>query len=372
MKKKRQTMSLMESKFYRTYFIVLAAALVAIAVGMLWLNGVVRDYETAQPVHAAEVVARLFETADYESIYAFDTSARDISGGDEAFYVQSLRDATAGKAVAWREAFSSNPDEKRYTVTLDGDKFATFTLVPSGETTGHGNPLWQLGSVTTHVALQGTKEAGDPTVAPYRITVPEGCTVTVNGETLTDADVTTPATSIYPEDFLPSGVTGPQVVEYGFFSEGGEPQISVTDASGTPQVVNREGESGYVFSCPVPEDEAARDQYSEAVLKLGERIAKYTVDDLAREKIGIASDSPAATILKKFSNSWAPSHKSTSVLNPEVSEFHILSDDCFTCHVSFDFVLTSKRQNDYTYPTSYTLCVVRHKGSGALYNIIFH
>lgn len=369
-KKKKQYMSLMESKFYRTYFIVLTVALICVAIGILWLNGVVRDYETAQPVHAAEVVAELFENADYASIYAFDTSAQELSGGDQAFYVESLNAASAGRAVAWREAFSSDPDEKRYTVTLDGDKFATFTLVPSGETTGHGNRLWQLGSVTTHVALQGTEEAGDPTAAPYRITVPSGWTVTVNGETLGEGDVTAPATSLYPADFLPEGVAAPTLVEYGFFSDEGAPQIAVADASGAAQAVSQDGE--FAFSCAYPEDEAIKAQYSDAVLKLGERVAKYTVDDLARERIGIASDSPAEAILKKFSNSWAPSHKSTSVLNPQVSEFYVLSEDCFTCHVSFDFVLTSRRENDYTYPTSYTLCVVKRKGEGALYNIIFH
>ena len=45
-KKKPQYMNLMDSKFYRTYFIVLTVALIAIAIGLLWLNGVVKDYET--------------------------------------------------------------------------------------------------------------------------------------------------------------------------------------------------------------------------------------------------------------------------------------------------------------------------------------
>lgn len=371
-KKKRQYMRLMESRFYRAYFIAVAVALVAIAVGMIWLSGVVRDYEKAQPVHAAEVVAALFENGDYESLYAFDTSAGDIADGDAAFYAQSLSQAASGKAVAWREAFSSNPDEKRYLVTLDGDKFATFTLVPSGETTAHGNRLWQLGSVTTHVALEGTEAAGDPTAAPYRLTVPAGYTATVNGRTLTEADVVTPATSIYPEGFLPEGVKGPELVTYGFFSEEGAPQIAVTNASGAAQAVSADDDAGYSFSCALTDDAAAREQFGEAVLKLAERIAKYTVDDLARERIGIAPGSPAETILKKFSNDWAPSHKSTSVLNAKVTDFYVLSDECFTCHVEFDFVLTSRRQNDYTYPTSYTMCVIKRKGSGALYNLIFH
>ncbi len=370
-KKKIQMTGLLASRFYRIYFIAVSVALIAIAIGLIWLRSVVKDYEIAQPVHAAEVVAQLFEQGDYAGLYAFDTSARDIYEGDQAFYVDSLNQLTAGRAIAWRESFSSNPDEKKYTVTLDGDKFASFTLVPSGETTAHGNKLWQLGSVTTNVALQGTEEAGVAADAPYRVTAPSDCAVTVNGRTLTEADVVTPAYSIYPEGFLPKDVTGPMLVEYGFFSDEGEPQVTVTDKAGAAMEVKR-AEDGFSFSCDVPVDAEAAEKFKDPVLKLSERIAKFTVDDLNRDRIGIAPDSPAEKILKKFSNSWAPSHKSTKVLNPQVSEFRIVSDNCMTCHVSFDFVLTSRRENDYTYPTSYTLCIIKRKGKGALYNIIFH
>ena len=370
-KKKKQLTGLLASRFYRVYFIAVSVALIAIAIGLIWLHSVVKDYETAQPVHAAEVVAELFEKGDYAELYGFDTSARDIYEGDQAFYVDSLNELTAGRAIAWRESFSSNPDEKKYTVTLDGDKFASFTLVPSGQTTAHGNKLWQLGSVTTNVALQGTEEAGIMADAPYRVTAPSDCTVTVNGQALTEANIVKPAYSIYPDGFLPKDVTGPTLVDYGFFSDEGDPQVAVTDAGGTALTVNA-GEDGASFSCDVPWDAESAEKYKDPVLKLAERIAKYTVDDLSRDRIGIAPNSPAESILKKFSNSWAPSHKSTRVVNPQVTDFRIVSDKCLTCHVSFDFVLTSRRENDYTYPTSYTLCIIKRKGNGALYNIIFH
>ena len=371
-KKQKWYTGLLASRFYRIYFIAVSAALLLIAFGLIWLRGVVRDYEIAQPVHAAEVVAQLFEQRDFESLYAFDTAASETYGGDRAFYVDSLNALTADRSIDWREAFSADPDEKKYTVTLDGDRFASFTLVPSGEVTAHGNKLWRLGSVTTNVALEGTEAAGNAAAAPYRITAPEGYAVTVNGRTLDAADVVTPASSIYPEGFVPAGVEPPKVVEYGFYSDEGEPQVSVTDASGAARTATVDPENAFVYSCAFPEDEAAKEKLGEAVLKMSERVAKYTVDDLERGRIGIASGSPAETILKKFNNNWAPSHKSTSLLNARVSDFHVLSDDCFTCHVSFDFVLTSRRQNDYTYPTAYTLCIVKRKGTGALYNIVFH
>ena len=373
-KRKNGLRGLWESRFYRVYFIAVSVALLAIAIGLIWLRGVVRDYETAQPVHAAKVVAELFERGDYESLFAFDTSAQDAYNGDEAFYVDSLNQLTQGKAIGWREAFSSNPDEKKYAVTLDGDRFASFTLVPSGETTAHGNPLWQLGSVTTNVAVQEAEQPaqvlGDPESGVYStFTVPTGYTVTVDGATMTEQNAIRTDIPFLPEGFLPSGLEGPTMVEYACYA-GDSPAISVTDETGA--AVEAVATADHAWRCEPRENEQMREQFSEAIIKLGERIAKYTVDDLSRERIGYAPDSPAETILKKFSNSWAPSHKSTRVVNPKVSDFYVISDDCFTCHVSFDFVLTSKRENDYTYPTSYTLCIIKRKGSGALYNIIFH
>ena len=370
-KKRKRKSRLLDSLFYRVYFAALAVSLVFIVIGMIWLSGVVRDYETAQPVHAAEVVAELFERADYASIYPFDTSARQISGGDEAFYVDSLTQLAQGKTVAWREAFSSDADKKSYSVTLDGDKFATFTLVPSGKTTAHGNRLWQLGSVTTHIALQQPTAAQNPQAVPYRLTVPQGCTVLVDGRALTDADVIS-TEPLLPEDFLPPEYASPMMAVYGFASESAQPVLAVTDSTGAQLTPEASGENAWV--CKPREDEQLKQTYSDAVVKLGTRIAKYTAKDLSQSSLlsGVADDSPAETVIKKFSNSWAPTHKSSQIKNPVVSEFYAISDDCFTCHVEFDFVLTSRKGNDYVYPTAYTFCVVKRKGEGRLYNLTFH
>lgn len=371
-KRRKKKKGLWASKFYRVYFIVVAVALAGIAVGLIWLNGVVRDYETAQPVHAAEAVARLFEEGEYDRLYALDTSAREISDGDEAFYVESLSDLIDDGEITWREAFSPDADERRYTVSLDGEKLATFTLVPSGETTAHGNRLWQLGSVTTNIARQGTEAAGDLSAAPYRVSAPEGYAVAVDGTALTEADVIGRAVTIVPEDFLPSGVAAPATLTYAFFSDNASPAVTATDAAGAEAAVLSDGENAW--TCPLKEDEALRDQYAEAIVKLAERVAKYTVKDLSRSAIlsNVASDSPAETIINKFSNEWAPSHRTATVSDAKVTEFHVWSEDCFTCHVEFTFTLRTRRGNDYVYPTSYTFCVVRKKGKGMLYNLTFN
>ena len=371
-KKHKKKKSLLSSRFYRIYFAVVAVALVAIAVGLVWLRGAVADYEVAQPVHAAAEVAALFEEGDWDRIYDLDTSAMDISGGDRAQYVQSMTELTDDGDIAWSQAFSSNPDEMKYTVTLDDDKLATFTLVPSGQTTGHGNRLWKLGTITTHVAIEGTEAAGDITAAPYRVKAPTGYTVTVNGRELTGADALSTGEAIFPTDFLPAGVEAPTMTEYAFFSEEGEPVLSAKDAGGADAPVEPDGDNRWV--CPLKEDADSKAQFSGAVIALAERVAKYTVKDLSRNGVmkDVAGESPAETILKKFSNDWAPPHKTATVTDAKVTDFHILSDECFTCHVEFTFTLRTRRGNDYVYPTSYTFCVVKRKGAGKLYNITFN
>ena len=370
--KQRKKKGLLSSRFYRIYFVVVAVVLVAIVIFLIWLNGAVADYEVAQPVHAAEEVAALFEEGDWDRIYDLDTSAKDISGGDKALYVQQLTEVTDDGDIAWGPAFSSNPDEMKYTVTLDDDKLATFTLVPSGQTTAHGNRLWKLGSITTHVAVEGTEAAGDLTVAPYRVKAPEGYTVIVNGRELTAADALSTGEAIFQADFLPEGVTAPTMTEYAFFSEEGEPVLSAKDASGKEAAVEPDGDNRWI--CNLKEDEDFKSQFSDAIIALAERVAKYTVKDLSRNGVmkDVAGESPAETILKKFSNDWAPPHKTATVSDAKVTDFHVLSDDCFTCHVEFTFTLRTRRGNDYVYPTSYTFCVVKRKGVGKLYNINFN
>ena len=61
MTKSSKKKSIWKSRFYQVYFAVVIVILVGIFLGTVWLRGVLKDYESAQPVYVAEDVARLFE-----------------------------------------------------------------------------------------------------------------------------------------------------------------------------------------------------------------------------------------------------------------------------------------------------------------------
>ena len=363
---------LMDSWFYRVYFPLVLVAIIAICFGFRWLRGFAADYEASQPAHVAEEITRMFENGEYDRLYAMDTAAQTVSNGDPAFYGQTLSGLIGGGKLEFSESYASGSDALEYNITLNGSRFATFTLVPSGQKTAHNNTIWTLGTLTTQLVLRSEIEAQDPKNAPCRVQAPEGYVVTVDGRQLTEADVVRTGVAIYPDDFLPSGVTAPTLTEYGFTPEGDAPNLTVADASGAQTTVRETSENIWVAS--LWEDPAVRQRYAETVTSLAQRIAKYTTADISQSSAlkSVIGGSPAETTLKAFKNDWAPSHKSERFEDMAITDFCRLSDDCITCHVKFNYILTSRRQNDYPYETEYTFCIVTRGGEAKLYNLMFH
>ena len=375
---KKKKKRLLDSRFYRVYFVVVAAALVAILVFTVWLMGYQREYESAQPIYVAQDVARLFEQKDFADLYALDSAAERVSGGDRDAYVENLTELAAGKDVQWSEGFSETDDRHTYNVTLDGDRFASFTLVKSGRATRRGHPLWTLGYVTTNVAVEETPvETPEPTSAPtpapaaqVRVTALRGYTVYVDGVALTVENSAMTEKPLYEEGFLPENVGNPVLVTYEYgVPDAAAPEVVVTDTFQSPMPLKQTAENTWV--CGMTESEAFKSQFAEASLTLAKNIAKYTSKDGSKDAIlkYCAKDCPARTVFNNLSNQYATPHSQVTFQNENVGEFYQLSDDCFTCRVTFDYLMKTK-DGVKTDPTAYTFCIVMSGDSGKLYNLL--
>ena len=379
MSRKKKKKSILKSRFYQVYFALVLLALIAIAIGTVWLNGVLRDYESAQPVYVAEDVAKLFEDSDFDALYALDTSAQQVSEGDKAFYVDSMNDIVAGKEVAWSEAYSSDADVRKYNVTVGGERFASFTLVHSGETTKRGNPLWTLGSVTTNVVIQKPEPTVEPTPTPEperplrqcRITAPKGYTVTVDGVALNEENAQLSEKNLFEDGFLPEDVPNPVMVDYHYATDSEAPAVTVTDDMGDAIEAEQSQDRELTWTCSLRSNENYHLQYGDAAYKLGQQVAKYISKDAKKTKImkACAKDSPAAEIFKNLDNEFATPHSRVSFRNERTLDFFVLSDRCFTCRVCFDYVLNTSK-GEMVYPTDYTFCVIRGDDGAKLYNIL--
>ena len=384
-KRRRRKKSIWKSTFYRVYFALVAVAVIGILIGTRYLSGVVKDYETAQPVHAADTAARMFENADYATVYDYDTSAASIANGDKDFYVESMREIAAGKQVTWAAGYSSNEDEQVYNVMLGDEKFAEMTLVPSGETTSHGNRLWKLGSVTTFVALGEQEEVEPeeieepveevpetPVGEAYRITVPSDSTVSVNGVQLTQDDISIASIAAVADGLLPDGVPVPTLTEYVYYSENGAPQFTVTDRNGNPQQPTESGENAW--SCPLPENAELREQYESAVVGVAQQLARLSAKTISKSAMlkYCAKNSPAQKNINNFDDSTGRNKKPESFKDIVSSNYYMYSDDCFSCQVSFTYVSKFTAKVIKEYPTSFTLYFIRQGDGGKLYSFTLY
>ena len=380
-KKRRRRKSIWKSTFYRVYFALVALCVIGIIIGARYLNNVLADYESAQPVYAAQTAAQLFERADYETIYDYDTSASSIAEGDKEFYVESMREIAEGKDVTWSASYASSEDEKIYNVMLGNEKFAEISLVPSGRVTSHGNRYWTLNSITTYVTLgeQGNagegaagEQAGEPAEeAPagvaYHITAPTDSTVVVNGVQLTQADAVSTAPAV-ADGMLPASIPVPTLTEYVYYSENGAPQFIVTDQYGNLQEPTQSGENAW--SCSLPETPGVKEMFENAAVNVAQQLARLSAKTISKDAMlkYCAKESPARAAINSFDNSTGKNKKPESFENIVASNFYKYNDDSFSCHVSFDYISKFTSTVIKTYPTSYTLYFIREGDTGKLYS----
>lgn len=386
-KRRKKKKSILHSTFYRIYFAVVALGILGIVFGMNYLYGLLADYESAQPTHVAETAARLFENADYETIYGYDTSAANIADGDKEFYVENMREIAEGQEVTWSSAYSPSEDEKRYNVLLSNEKFAEISLVPSGRVTDHGYRIWRLGSVTTYVTMGEQEEPEEieeveepaeeavvelPAAIECRITAPSESTVAVDGVRLTSNDVVNADIPTEAAELLPKDVPSPTMTEYLFYSESGAPEFTVTDKYGNPQTPVESGD--HIWTCPLPETPGLKEKFEDAVVNVAQQLAALSARTITRERMMgyCAANSPARESVSKYDTSVGYSTKKATFENIVTSNYYQYSDDCFSCHVSFDYISRFNAEVSKTYSTAFTLYFVRQGKKGKLYNFTFY
>ena len=105
------------------------------------------------------------------------------------------------------------------------------------------------------------------------------------------------------------------------------------------------------------------------MVKWGRRIAAYTTGDYSKSDLSNAciNPSPARTYIRNMENQWAASHDGYDFENIKTYDYYIYSDKCFSCRVSFDYIVHYKAE-DKSYPTLYTLYFYKSGDNFKLYS----
>lgn len=384
-KKRKRRKNIMKSSFYRVYFVVVAVCLVGIVALMVWLHGGLKDYEIVQPIYVAQEAIKLFENADYASLYDYDTTAASADSREQ--YVQRMNELTRGGQISWGQGYTSEADLRVYDVRLNGERFARLSLVPSDRTTEHGNHFWTLDSITTYVTMhdptpEPTPEpTPDPNATPTpeaaagfmgRITVPFGYKVSVNSNELGDEDVVRTGVPAVAVGLLPAEIPNPTLTEYEFYSELESPSFNVTDANGVSQTVRED--STHIWSCGLPEDEFMKQQFSDQVVTMAEGIARCAARTLRKGSLlpYCVENSPAYLTINAFDDATGLTGRRYEFENVVVSDFYRYTDEFFSAHVSFDYMNYYAADNIKRDATSITLYFEYKDNVGKLYSFTMY
>ena len=146
----------------------------------------------------------------------------------------------------------------------------------------------------------------------------------------------------------------------------------MTDQYGNAQEPTESGENAW--SCPLPETPGLRDKYGKAVVSIAQQLARLSAKTISKEAMlkYCAKNSPARANINNFDDSTGKNKKPEKFDNIKSSNYYQYSENCFSCHVSFDYISKFTAKVIKTYPTSYTLYFITDGNSGKLYSFTLY
>ena len=344
--------------FYSIYLVVVLALFIGIAIAMgalkNWVPTVIPNDQSKELSQA--VFDQYFTDPDWATLYKL--TYPNASDEEVAEYVQAIEEYIGDKKLAFTTTSAGMSVDKKYAVHVDGIGVAFFTLTPDdAEST---NPVWHLSAINVELF---PAEPEKPVYLSYNIIALPGYTVTVNGEALTEDAVIRKVTT-KAEEYLPEGVDGYGLVEYRVEGLKAEPEIAITDKSGTAVETQYSTETKtYTQVMAAAPTISSSDAEYQAVLGAAKAWTEYMI----KKGGGTAG-------LKQYYNPNSQAYKdivggevirqeykSYSFHPEEITEYYRYSDTMFSAKIKLDCTVIRKADSynklytvDSTYIFEYT------------------
>lgn len=355
MKKGKLTKAMLRKRnrrFYTIYGCVVGVVLIAFFIGSQYLLGELREYEDTRNIYTARKVFAQFENGEYEALFAYES---DYSPEDVTRYADAMRELAAGGELALVPQATNGA----YYVTLNGKRFAEFTLTPiEGQTSPKGYSIWELTQV---------KALTLPTTT-YQIRAREDYTVYQDGTPLTDSHKTESAIALEASKYLPADAAMTECV-YTISTPFGEPVFTCTDHKGRDVALTADENGVLVAGTNYDEiDEELRTYIG----KTAKCLALYTSDDKDIYEINkfLLPDSKAAKQIQALETGWFTLHTSYRFTDTKVENVQFHGENILSCDVSLNFIIVARKNNEEkTYPMSYTFYYQKSGQKWLLYDM---
>ena len=308
--------------FYTLFFFSILVFYIATYFGLRWFQGWLTQYELAQPTMKSQsVFASLFESGDWASLY-------DAAGFQDTLYeskdtfVSYMQDLTAGEQLTFVETSTGLSEDKKYLVNLGQERIASFTLVNQADSETE-IPNWQLGKVELLL------DRGES----VRVTVPNGCTPSINAVPLDDGSIVK-ISSPKAVNYLPEGTKMPGMTTYEVTGLLSAPQVTATDETGGAVALTYD-ETVKTYTASVSQ-QPMDSELEQLALEAVETYALYMLKKAGAGDLSqyFLKGSDAYRAITDTERGFVQEAQSFEFVEESVTEYTVYTDNLFSARVS--------------------------------------
>ncbi|MGN0407637.1 MAG: hypothetical protein ACI4EJ_05210 [Bacteroides sp.] len=343
------------SRFWKFLGIYSAILVALIVIGIIWVYGLLGDYEKGMPdVAIGDVIKKQFSADNIEQLVM--DNADGISAYEKMDYVVSyMKNAVAENEVTFARKSGEYTTDTPVYVIKSGDKNIAKVSLKSEGKNGHGFPEWGVDKVTFGEFLDKDNS--------IIITAPSKAVVTINGKQAGDDIVNEKDVAVEKAKNVGDYVAVPTNTIYKIEGLMAEPEILATlDGTQLNVAVDEQNKGGYVISYPT--DEELLKAQSDNIKNINVEYGKYIINkgSLTRLKSYMTGNAKqyVSDIPAVWAFLWGKTYTYEFKTN-DISNFVKYSDDCFSCDVHFDLYVDWGKGNK-TYDTNLSYVFVKQNG----------
>ncbi len=313
---------------------------------LLWclmspLQTLLTQYETARPEYVAEEIYNaFFADPDWGLLYDM-AGAESTKFEGKRQYTACMEKLVGDQALEYVEISGGLTGEKRYSVRLNGQELASFTMLPVDDGVSRFS-RWAFGAV--EIVLIRSESVTVTTSPDY--------TVYINNVALDDS-YTTLQVSTAAEDYLPQGVHGYRYQTQTVTGLMTQPDVVVLDEFNNPVELQRDPITGE-YSTEIPNTNSITWAERELVTETIEAHVLFLIQEYSMTQLReyFSPGSQAYDVIGKtepITDKW----KTYTISQPTTIDetFYRYSDTLFSAWAQVTVELTDKKGN----VTSYTI-----------------
>lgn len=332
--------------FYTFYLLMIAAACLAIYLGLNWLNGWLKNFEAAQPdVKSQQVFEALFADPDWAALYEMAGEENTAFEGSQQF--ASYMEAKVGdQELNYIETSNGISADKKYIVRLGDEKVATFLLQGKEGASITDIPDWTPGGVEVFYNRQ----------KDVRIQLNAGCTAYVNGVALDDS-YTVETTYTAVEKYIPLGAALNRVNVQTVDDLLVDPEVKVLDKDGNEVALHYDDQTNTYVATTEAAEEEIPEEFRDLMLGAAKSYAGFMINASEGQSLLNYFDGSSNSykqILAMNQELWMNADRGHIFLDESVTQYIRYSDDLFSArvHVKMDVVCRDNTRKDYVVDTT--------------------